>query len=87
MSSSKNPFTPEFLKSKAIPDFLFQTNNVTRVPELPVSICFGGRHWIYCKPYRENISGKKISVKMLEFGDTGFLGLFSLGFPAVVDRC
>lgn len=87
MSSSENPFTPKFLKSKAIPEFLFQTNNVTRVPELPVSICFGGRSWIYYKSYRENISGKKLSVKMLEFGDTGFLGLISLGFPAVVDRC
>jgi hypothetical protein len=29
MSSSENPFTPKFLKSKAMPDFLFQTNDVT----------------------------------------------------------
>ena len=54
---------------------------------MPKSICFGGRSWIYYKSYRENILGKKLSVKMLDFGDTGFLGLISLGFLRVVGRC
>jgi len=33
MSSSETPFTPKFLKSKAMPDFLFQTNDVTEDAE------------------------------------------------------
>ena len=70
-----------------MPNFLFQINDVTGDAGDAGVDLFWGTVLDILQSYRENILGKKLGVKMLEFGDTGFLCLISLGFLRVVGRC